>query len=102
MAEEFVNDSINNLTEDLNSENEMVEVIGIRFKDGGKIYYFDPNGCTGTTKDFAIVDTSRGTEFGKVYQENKFVSKDEIVSPLRPVIRIATEKDLKTNEENKK
>ena len=94
MAEEI----INNLTE----ESETVEVIGIRFKDGGKTYYFDPNGCKGTLQDFAVVETSRGVEFGKVCQANKHVSTKEIVPPLRPVIRIATEKDIKTNEENKK
>ena len=66
------------------------------------MYYFDPNGCTGTLSDYAIVDTSRGVEFGKVCQGNKFVSKDDIVPPLRPVIRIATENDIKTNNENKK
>ncbi len=85
-----------------NASKESVEVIGIRFKDGGKTYYFDPNGCAGTLNDYAIVETSRGVEFGKVCQANKLVSKDEIVPPLRPVLRIATEKDIKTNEENKK
>ena len=94
MSEEI----INNITE----EEKQVEVIGVRFKDGGKIYYFDPNGCTGTVNDYAIVDTSRGIEFGKVYQANKLVPESELVPPLRPVIRIATEKDIKTNEENKK
>ena len=93
MSEEI----INNLEEE-----KQIEVIGIRFKDGGKTYYFDPNGCTGTLKDYAIVDTSRGIEFGKVCQANKLVPENEIVPPLRPVIRIATEKDIKTNEENKK
>ncbi len=93
MSEEIINNF---------NEEEKVEVIGIRFKDGGKTYYFDPNGCTGTTSNFAIVETSRGVEFGKVCQANKLVSKDEIVPPLRPVLRIATEKDIKANEENKK
>ena len=94
MAEEIIND--------ITEEKETYEVIGIRFKDGGKTYYFDPNGCTGTLSDYAIVETSRGVEFGKVCQGNKFVSKDDIVPPLRPVIRIATENDIKTNIENKK
>ncbi len=94
MSEEFINN--------LNEENESVEVIGIRFKDGGKVYYFDPNGCKGTLQDFAVVETARGVEFGKVCQANKLVSKNDIVPPLRPVIRIATEKDIKTNEENKR
>ena len=95
MSEEILN-NIDNAGE------ESAEVIGIRFKDGGKTYYFDPNGCVGTLNDYAIVETSRGVEFGKVCQANKLVSKDEIVPPLRPVLRIATEKDIKTNEENKK
>lgn len=94
MSEEIINN--------LNEENESVEVIGIRFKDGGKVYYFDPNGCKGTLQDFAVVETARGIEFGKVCQANKLVSKNDIVPPLRPVIRIATEKDIKTNEENKR
>lgn len=94
MSEEIINN--------LNEENESVEVIGIRFKDGGKVYYFDPNGCNGTLQDFAVVETARGVEFGKVCQANKLVSKNDIVPPLRPVIRIATEKDIKTNEENKR
>jgi cell fate regulator YaaT (PSP1 superfamily) len=94
MSEEIINN--------LNEENESVEVIGIRFKDGGKVYYFDPYGCKGTLQDFAVVETARGIEFGKVCQANKLVSKNDIVPPLRPVIRIATEKDIKTNEENKR
>ena len=94
MSESIVNN--------ISGENEMVEVIGIRFKDGGKTYYFDPNGCVGTTNDYAIVETSRGVEFGKVCQANKKVSSEEIVPPLRPVLRIATEKDIRINEENKK
>lgn len=89
---------INEVTE----KTEEVEVIGIRFKDGGKTYYFEPNGCVGTLNDYAIVETSRGIEFGKVCQANKRVSSEEIVPPLRPVLRIATEKDIKANEENKK
>lgn len=97
MAEEIINTQ-NDATE----EKETYEVIGIRFKDGGKVYYFDANGCTGETTDYAIVDTSRGMEFGKVCQANKFVSKNEIVPPLRPILRIATEKDIKINEENNK
>ena len=86
----------------MTDEEKQVEVIGIRFQDGGKTYYFDPNGCTGTVNDYAIVETSRGVEFGKVCQPNKLVSESELVPPLRPVLRIATEKDIKTNEENKK
>ena len=94
MSEEIINS--------FTKEEKQVEVIGIRFKDGGKTYYFDPNGNNGTLSDYAIVETSRGVEFGKVCQPNKLVSESELVPPLRPVLRIATEKDIKTNEENKR
>ena len=79
-----------------------VEVIGIRFKDGGKTYYFAPNGNIAKSTDYAVVETARGLEFGKVACVNKTVSEDEIVPPLRPVIRIATPKDIKAHEENKR
>lgn len=79
-----------------------IEVIGIRFKDGGKVYYFAPNGCVAKSSDYAVVETSRGVEFGKVACTNKTVSSSEVVPPLRPVIRIATERDIKVNAENKR
>lgn len=78
------------------------EVIGIRFKDGGKVYYFDANKCAAKSTDYAVVETSRGMEFGKVASTNKMVSEDEVVPPLRPVVRIATENDIKANSENKR
>lgn len=85
-----------------NTNNEEIEVIGIKFKDGGKVYYFAPNGNVAKSTDYAVVETSRGIEFGKVACENKKVSSTEVVPPLRPVIRIATEQDIKANAENKK
>ena len=90
------------MSEEIKNNEEFTEVVGIRFKDGGKVYYFAPNGVVATTNDYAVVETARGVEFGKVCQGNKMVSNDEIVAPLRPILRIATEKDIKTNEENKK
>ena len=95
MAEEIKD--INNM-----NENEEIEVIGIKFKDGGKVYYFEPNGNVAKITDYAVVETSRGIEFGKVACENKTVSSSELIPPLRPVIRIATEQDIKTNSENKR
>ncbi|MBQ8546593.1 MAG: stage 0 sporulation family protein [Clostridia bacterium] len=80
----------------------MVEVIGIRFKESGKTYYFSPNGNTAKATDYAVVETTRGLEFGKVACENKEVPEGELVPPLRPVVRIANEQDIKTNEQNKK
>ncbi|MBO5287359.1 MAG: stage 0 sporulation family protein [Clostridia bacterium] len=81
---------------------EKFEVIGIRFKDGGKMYYFASNGCVAKMTDYAIVETARGVEFGKVACANKLVDASEVVPPLRPVLRIATPNDIKTHEENKK
>ena len=79
-----------------------VEVIGIRFKKVGKIYYFAPDGKTAKKGDFAIVDTARGLEFGEVWTANKLVPETEIVPPLRPVVRLATKEDIAHNEENQK
>ena len=79
---------------------EQVEVIGIRFKKVGKVYYFEPNGIKATKGEFAIVDTARGPEFGEVFIANKFVGVSETVPPLRPVLRIATKDDILHNEEN--
>ena len=81
---------------------EMIEVIGICFKDGGKTYYFDPNGNIAKSTDFAIVETARGIEFGRVCTPNKLVSSKDVVPPLKPVIRIATPADIKTRESIKK
>ncbi len=89
------------MAEEIKNE-KMVEVIGIRFKESGKTYYFEPNGNIAKINDYAVVETSRGLEFGKVAAENKLVPESELVPPLRPVVRIASEKDLKTNEQNKK
>lgn len=79
-----------------------IEIIGIRFKDGGKTYYFSANGNVAKMTDYAIVETSRGLEYGEVACTNKLVSESETVPPVRPVIRIATEKDTEAYENNKK
>ena len=83
-----------------NEDEEQVEVIGIRFKKVGKVYYFEPNGIKANKGDFAIVETARGPEFGEVFLANKFVGVSETVPPLRPVLRIATKDDILHNEEN--
>ena len=77
------------------------EVIGIQFKKTGKVYYFDANGLTASRGEFAIVETARGPEFGKIHLANRMVADDEIVQPLRKVIRIATKEDVAHNEENR-
>lgn len=80
----------------------MVEVVGIRFKKAGKVYYFDPDKTPIESGNFAIVETARGVEFGMVIKGNMFVKDEEIVQPLKKVIRIASEEDIKQNEINKK
>ena len=79
----------------------MVEVVGIRFKSTGKVYYFSPNGKTLRRGEYAIVETARGLEYGEVAMGNKEVKETETVSPLRPIIRVATDADKQHHKENK-
>lgn len=78
----------------------MLEVIGVRFKEAGKIYYFDPSDITITLDDYVIVETARGVEFGQVVIESKMVEKEDVVLPLKKVVRIADEVDLVNVREN--
>ena len=78
-----------------------VEVVGIRFRSAGKTYYFDPGIIKAKKGDFAVVETTRGPEFGEVYLGNAMVSETDVVSPLRPVIRLATDADIAKNAENR-
>ena len=71
-----------------------VEVIGINFREAGKIYYFSPAGKVFTVGDRVIVETARGVEMGTVKAANKMVDGKEIVPPLKSVMRKATEDDL--------
>ena len=79
----------------------MAEIVGIKFKDVGKVYYFGPNGMTFQKGDKAIVETARGLECGEVTTENSDVPDESIVAPLKPVIRHATKEDLATVEQNR-
>ena len=78
----------------------MIEVIGVRFKEAGKIYYFDPNDLDITMNDYVIVETVRGIEFGHVVIVNKQVDADDVVLPLKKVERIANDKDIANVREN--
>ena len=80
----------------------MAEVIGVRFKEVGKVYYFDPDGHTLKKGDRVIVETVRGIECGEVAMDNREISDEEIVKPLKKLIRTATEEDIATVTENKK
>ena len=79
-----------------------VHVTGVRFKPGGKIYYFDHGELTVKNSDFVIVDTARGQEFGEVAFGDKEVKETSLVLPLRQVIRVATKEDVQRNAANKK
>ncbi|MBE6936252.1 MAG: stage 0 sporulation protein [Ruminococcaceae bacterium] len=72
----------------------MIEIIGVRFKRTGKIYYFDPAGLQFRKGDRVVVETSRGIELCEVWLDNRQVEEEELVQPLRKVIRAATEEDL--------
>ncbi len=80
----------------------MAEVIGVRFKEVGKVYYFDPDGHTLRKGEKVIVETVRGIECGEVAMDNREISDEEIVKPLKKLIRTATEEDIATVAENKK
>ena len=79
----------------------MAEVIGVRFKNVGKVYYFDPNGNKIAKGAHVIVETARGVECGEVAAGNREVEEHEIVKPLKKVIRVATKADLDQVERNR-
>lgn len=74
----------------------MYKVVGVRFKKAGKIYYFDPGEQTISVDSYVIVETIRGIEFGKVVIANKRVDEEDVVLPLKKVLRLATEEDKLT------
>ncbi|MFW6035428.1 MAG: PSP1 domain-containing protein [Halothermotrichaceae bacterium] len=78
----------------------MYTVVGVSFRKAGKIYYFDPEKIELKVGDNVIVETARGIEFGEVVMAKKEVSEEDIVSPLKPVIRKAQPKDKEKNDEN--
>lgn len=79
----------------------MIEVVGVRFKPAGKIYYFDPDGIELAAGDNVILETARGIECGQIVVKAKTVTEEEIVAPLKKIIRMATPVDLKQVEINK-
>lgn len=72
----------------------MSEVVGVRFKEVGKIYYFDPVGTKLNVGDRVIVETIRGIECGEIAMANRDVDDEELIKPLKPIIRVATPADL--------
>ena len=80
----------------------MKKIIGVRFKKPGKIYFFDPKDFEIRNHDFVIVETNQGEEYGEVVIGNREMKEENITKPLKQVVRIATYKDRKHYEENKK
>ena len=79
----------------------MIRVIGIRFRNAGKIYFFDPLDFDIKAGDNVIVETARGVEYGRVVQGPREITESEVVATLKPVIRKATEEDDRKNAENR-
>ena len=79
----------------------MIKVVGVRFKKAGKIYYFDPDGLDIRKGDNVIVETIRGIEFGNAAVGIREVTEENIVAPLKKVLRVATAEDCVKYEENK-
>ena len=80
----------------------MIKVAGVRFKNAGKVYYFDPDQLEVKLHDNVIVETARGLEFGTVTMEVTEVRDEDVVQPLKKIIRIAGAEDIKHHEENEK
>ena len=79
----------------------MTKIVGIRFRNVGKIYYFDPKNYKMQTGDHVIVETARGVEFGRVVLGPKEVGEDEVVHPLKEVLRVATQADEDRERQNR-
>ncbi|MFQ3548842.1 MAG: stage 0 sporulation family protein [Armatimonadota bacterium] len=79
----------------------MPVVVGVTFRKVGKVYYFDPGDLELHECDYVIAETARGPEFGQVVIEPREVEEDQLVAPLKPIIRVANEDDLKTEAENR-
>ena len=79
----------------------MIEIISVRFKSGGKEYYFNPNGAQFQVGDGVIVETNRGQEYAQCVQGNTMIDEIELTAPLRPVVRPAGPEDLITLEKNR-
>ena len=78
----------------------MIKVIGVRFRNAGKIYYFDPAGREIRTGDHVIVETARGIKYGYVVLGSREVPEDKVVQPLKSVIRMASKEDEETERRN--
>ena len=79
-----------------------IEIVGIRFKKAGKIYYFSPENITFERGDKVVVETARGLELGEVSIPNREMPENEIIAPLKPILRMANDEDIGQHKENKR
>ena len=79
----------------------MIKVIGVRFKKAGKIYYFDPAGLDIEKGNFVVVETARGIEFGECVIGLKEINENDVIAPLKRVLRVATDSDIEKHNQNK-
>ena len=79
----------------------MIKVIGVRFRTAGKIYFFDPGNLEIKRSDHVIVETARGIEYGTVVGEPKEIDEEKVIQPLKPVLRVATQRDDEQEAANK-
>ena len=84
------------------ADDELVEIVGVTFREAGKIYYFAPGKIKCATGERVIVSTARGTELGTVKLPNKLIPKSKTVSPLKEIIRVASKADIEQDAKNKK
>lgn len=80
----------------------MVKVTGVRFKSAGKVYFFDPGDLEIHLNDPVIVETARGLEFGTITMEITEIKEEDVVQPLKKIVRLATEEDIRRHAENEK
>lgn len=85
----------------LDAMSDRIDIIGISFRSAGKVYYFASNGVTAAEGDHAIVETARGQEYGTVTLSNRMMPKNELVLPLRKVLRLANKEDEERHEANR-
>ena len=78
----------------------MMKVVGINFTNANRVYYFSPGNSKVKNGDYVIVETERGMQFGRAITDILDMPKEKLFLPLKDVIRVATPKDMKTNEKN--
>ena len=101
MSEEIKNTNVPEEAAPEQALPEKVEIVGVNFREAGKIYFFSPGEIKLAVGDKVVVETSRGVELGTVKVANKIVDSTEIISPLKPVTRAATQQDIAHHEKNR-